>query len=319
MWQDDAANLLRGELEGLLSQVGGNLALRKHLGEAVAQTERPLAGEAVRRRPEGLVPLVVCDAISGHYEQALPVAAAMRFFRAAADVFDDVEDADSPTSLAARYGVALATNVATGLLILGEKAIARLVARGVAGGLVVRVFDAVNSYHLTACGGQHEDLSSAPGTPVSEEEYLEIAARKSASQVECTFLVGALVAGARSEIASLFATLGRNYGMAAQIANDIQGTLEGTDILRRKMTLPAIYALAQTDGEAHSRLEAALDPGVTVPPDVVQVRQLLFDVGAIHYAMLKMDMYKQSARDTLSRIRSAGIPTERLQTFLGLG
>src|SRR5512139_840285 len=121
MWQDDAAGLLQGELETLMSQVGHGTALRSQLEDALAESAPRLAGEGDRRRPEGLVPLAVCDAISGHYDQALPAAAGMRCFRAAADAFDDAEDADSPTSLAARYGMAIAVNVATTLLVLGEK------------------------------------------------------------------------------------------------------------------------------------------------------------------------------------------------------
>ena len=306
MWQDDAAGLLREEMRVLLSLVTDAGGLRERLGEALTQGEN---------RPEGIVPLAVCDAISGHYEQALPAAAAMRFFRAAADVFDDIEDADSPVSLAARYGPAVAINAATTLLVLGEKALARLAIRGLAGDVIVRVLDAVNSYHLTACAGQHRDLSTVPGTPLAEDEYLEILAMKSASEVECAYVIGALVAGARPEMVDLFATLGRNHGMAAQIADDIQGTIEGTDIFKRKATLPAIYALTQANGEARSQIQAAFDIRHAGMPDVQRVRQLLFDLGAIHYATLKMGMYRQSASDALSRIDSSGVSTTRLRTM----
>ena len=308
MWQDDAAGLLREEMGALLSLVTNTGGLYERLGEALAQGED---------RPEGLVPLAVCDAISGRFEQALPAAAAMRFFRAAADVFDDVEDADSPVSLAARYGPAVAVNVATTLLVLGEKALARLAIRGLAGDIIVRLLDAVNSYHLTACAGQHRDLSAVQGTPLTEEEYLEMTAMKSASEVECAYVIGALVAGARPEMVDLLATIGREHGMAAQIADDIQETVEGTGTLKRKMTLPVIYAFAQADGEARLQLQAAFDARSAGAPDVQRIRQLLFDLGAVHYATLRMEMYRQNAIDALSKIDSLGANTTRLQTMLG--
>ena len=101
---------------------------------------------------------MVSDAISGHYEQAVPAAAAIQLLKAAAEVFDDIEDADSSDSLASRYGLAAATNAATTLIILAEKAIARLKGRGVADDSIIRILDAINSYYTTACAGQHLDL-----------------------------------------------------------------------------------------------------------------------------------------------------------------
>jgi geranylgeranyl pyrophosphate synthase len=83
----------------------------------------------------------------------------LQFFMAAGDVFVDIEDNDSPQSLSAKYGSAVATNVATTLLVLGEKSIARLKEKNVDANTIVRILDATNSYYIDACTGQHMDLS----------------------------------------------------------------------------------------------------------------------------------------------------------------
>jgi len=43
----------------------------------------------------------------------LPATAALQLLRSAADVFDDIEDADNTESVPAKYGIALAANTAS--------------------------------------------------------------------------------------------------------------------------------------------------------------------------------------------------------------
>jgi geranylgeranyl pyrophosphate synthase len=316
MLQERQAKLLREEIEALLAPLSDFAGLYDLVKEPLIRARRGLAIDAAHDRLWPLLPLMVCEAISGNYEHALPAAAAIQLLKGAAEVFDDIEDADSSDSLLTRYGLAAATNTATTLLVLAEKAIARLKGRGVADSTIVRVVDEVNSYYATACAGQYLDLSLAAGITISEDTYLRVAAMKSASQVECACCIGALLATTEQQFISLFSTFGRNLGMASQVANDIQGITGGSDIMNRRITLPVIYALDQTDGQARSELEAAFRRQCEAAPDPAQIRDLLFGVGAIHYAMIKTEFYKQRARDVLSEAEAAGASVERLKLFL---
>jgi len=316
MWQERQAELLRDEIVALLAPLSDTAGFYDLVKEPLTKARRGLAPETMHDRPWALLPLIVCESICGHYEHALPAAAALQLLMAAGDVFDDIEDADSSESLSARYGSAVATNVATALLILAEKAITRLKERGVEDCITVRVMEAVNSFYVTACAGQHLDLSITSEIRVSEDIYLKVTGMKSASQVECACRIGALLATTNQELIDAFATFGQNLGMASQIANDIQGITGGSDLMKRRITLPVIYALVQTDGEIRSQLEAAFRKQCESAPDLRQIRDLLFGVGAIHYATIKMEFYKQRARDALSEAEVAGASVERLKLFL---
>jgi geranylgeranyl pyrophosphate synthase len=316
MWQERQTEKLRREIEELLVPLSDAGGLRDLIKEALTQGRRGLGAEVVHDKPWPLLPLVVCDAISGHYEHALPAAVALQLFMAAGDVFDDIEDADSSESLSARYGSAIAINVANTLIIMGQAAITRLKARGVADCIIVRVMDVVNSYCTTACAGQHLDLSLASKMDVSEDIYVRVTGMKSASQVECACHIGALLANANQKLVDMFAKFGHNLGMAAQITNDILGITHGSDILKNKMTLPVIYTLTQTGGKARNQLELTFSKQSEPMLDATQIRDLLFRTGAIHYAMIKMESYKQQALDTLSKAEGAGARVERLKTFL---
>jgi len=317
MWQERQAELLQEEIQAVLSALSEAGDLYALVKEPLTKGRRALAAESAQEQPWPLLPLIVCEAICEHYEQALPAAVAIQFFIAAGDVFDDIEDADSSESLAARHGAAVATNVATTLLILAETAIARLKRKGVEDYVIIRVMDAVNSFYTTACTGQHLDLSLTPDIAISEDRYLKVICMKSASQIECACHIGALLATENERLIDTFGIFGHNLGMAAQITNDIQGIIRGSDILNHKITLPVVYALAQSDGKARHQLEITFSRQTELTPDPIRIRDLLFHLGAVHYATLKMEYYKQRALDILSKAVRAGADVERLKLFLG--
>ena len=316
MHQERQVDGLREEIEALLAPLSGTPDFYCLVREPLSKLRRGLVAKNTHDRLWPLLPLMVCEAISSHYERSLPAAAAMQLFMAAADVFDDIEDADSPESLPARHGTAVATNVATALLILAEKGLTRLKERGVEDCITVRAMDAINSFYTTACAGQHQDISGGSDASVSEDTYLTVAHLKSATTMECACYLGALLGKGNQEIIDMFTRFGYNLGMASQIANDIDGITQGSDILKRKVTLPVIYALAQADGEAHRQLESAFLKTSECFPDPVQTRDLLFRTGAMHYATIKMEFYKQQALDLLYEAREAGASIESLKLFL---
>jgi len=317
MWQERQAELLREEIEVLLKPLSEIRGLYDLAKEPLAKPRRGLSVDVSYDHPWSLLPLIVCEAICGHYEHAIPAAAAFQLLLGAGDVFDDIEDADSSESLSSRYGSAVATNVATTLLILAEKAITRLKRKGRKDGLIVHIIDVVNSYYITACAGQHLDLSLNFEMAVLEDVYLRVITMKSASQIECSCRVGALLANTKQELVEIFAKFGYNLGIASQISNDIQGVINGSDIANRTITLPLIYALNQASSRVSNQLKLVFRrPSESLLVDTEQIRDLLFRTGAIHYATIEMEFYKQRAMDILSKAEAAGARVERLKLFL---
>jgi geranylgeranyl pyrophosphate synthase len=315
-WQKESARLLKDEIEDVLSALSGTGELRDLVREPLTKTRRGLALDIEHDRPWSLLPLIVSEAICSEYERALPAAAAFQFLLAAGDVFDDIEDADSSDSIYAKYGLAVAISVASTLLILGECSLTRLKSRGIDADIIVRTIEAVNSFYTTACAGQHLDLTVETRLSESEDTYLKIIGMKSAAQLECTCHVGALLAGASQKLINAFALFGRNLGMASQIGNDIQGIISGHDIIKQKITLPVIFALNLPDNEIRDKLIPVFQKQSSPVQDSEPVRKLLFYTGAIHYATVKMDLYKQKATDILSNIQETGANVEKLKLFL---
>ena len=314
MYQERQAKLLANETEEIISSLVTETGFYLLVKEALVKARKASTTKTAYSKPWPILPLMVCEAISEHYDHAIPAAVALELLKAAAEVFDDTEDTDSSESIQARYGTAEAVNIATTLFVLAEKAIARLTTRGVANHIIIRVFDVVNSLCSNACIGQHLDFSISPNI-VTEEMYLKIAGMKSASQIECVCHVGALLATEDEELVEKFALFGYNLGLASQIANDIQGITRGSDILKRKITLPIIYALSHTNSQDHIQIKAIFNKSSNSVPDPKKISNILLQIGAIHYAIVKLEFYKQKAQDILSYAKKKGANVESLKIF----
>jgi geranylgeranyl pyrophosphate synthase len=317
MLQAELNRLLQEEIENVLVPLSDDVDFYNLVRVPLAKVRQELVADNMRGKVWGTLPLIVCDGICGRFKHVLPLCAGLELLKAAAEVFDDIEDADSAESLSAKYGTPLAINTASTLLILAEKAFTRLNNRGVDSAIVVSLIDTVNSYYTIACTGQHLDLSLRSEEAISEDDYMRIIAMKSASVVECACYTGALLAAANQETKKSMKIFGHNLGMASQIANDIKGVTSLRDIRKRKITLPAIFALGQTDGETHQQLEQFfMRPETKLLSSPVQIGNLLFSTGAIQYATIKMELYKQQAMDILIELEQMGIKVEQLQQFL---
>lgn len=313
IWLRKQADLVNNEIVVLLASLSDTVGFCDIIRESLTGVRRGIGYETERYKPWYLLPAVVCEAISGYCEHAAPASAALQLFMAAGEVFDDIEDADAPGSLFARYGTAIATNAATALVILAERAISRLKEKGVADCIIVSVVAAVNSFYSVACAGQHLDLSLSD---VSEDMYLRIASMKSASTTECACHIGALLATANQALTDSFTLFGYNLGMASQIANDIHGIISRRDIIDHKITLPVVYALAHTEGETYNQLESAFKRQPESNCDLMETTALLFNSGAVHYSMIKMETYKQHALDILDELENTGYDVKKLKLFL---
>jgi geranylgeranyl pyrophosphate synthase len=314
MQQERQAGLLHEEIEKVLASLSGTGGFLAEIKEAVTNTSRGISANNGQDMPWSLLPLMVCEAVGGASERALPAAAAVVFFKAAADVFDDIEDADTPDSLSSKYGAAVATNVATALLFVAEKALLRLKGRGVDNSDVLRCIDVINSYYLSACAGQHLDIVSSRGS-LSEERYLKIIELKTALQMQCACHIGALLGKGNNEMIDIFSDAGRCLGMAAQIANDIHGVTEGNDIIAQKISLPAIYALVNSNGPGRGMLEALFVKNNDEVTRADEIKEMLFQTGAIQYAIIKMETYRQECLQRLMEARRMGAHVEYLDPF----
>jgi competence protein ComQ len=314
MWQSKQLTILREEVEAVLACIDNTGSIYRIISDGINRAGLRKADTS--NQPWCLLPMVICEGVCGRCDQAIPVAAALHFFRAAADIFDDIEDQDSPDSLSAIYGDPIAINAATTLLMLAQKAIGRSAEKGVSAETVLHLLEVINGYYIDACSGQYLDLVGFEKRIPSEQEYIEIAGKKSATTVQCACHTGVLLGDVKSRLVEVLTRFGYNLGMGFQIADDLEGIVRGSDIKTHKVTLPVIYAFTVAEGNDIKLLKQAYIEREESPLMITQIRDLLFRIGVVQYALIRIESYRQRARDVLRNAEKEGFNSQRLEPFL---
>ncbi len=117
----------------------------------------------------------------------------------------------------------------------------------------------------TVCEGELQQTDASGNYETSIDEYFQIIEKKTAALCACATLLGAHFAGADSKSAGQWETVGRDFGLAFQIVDDILdlrgedeacGKTLGTDLETAKPTLPILLALAD---ESNGQRELWID------------------------------------------------------------
>jgi geranylgeranyl diphosphate synthase type I len=120
--------------------------------------------------------------------------------------------------------------------------------------------------HFRMCEGQAFDIGFETATFVTFDEYVRMIEGKTAALLAVACELGALSAGAPAERASAYSRVGRAYGLAFQVRDDVLGTWgrteetgkpSGADIRRRKWSFPVAWALAQPPSADRTIVEEA--------------------------------------------------------------
>jgi octaprenyl-diphosphate synthase len=230
----------------------------------------------------------------GDPSQAVRLAAAVELLHTASLIHDDINDRSDmrrgTASVNAQWGNGLA-------LLIGDFVFVKLL--GLAASFDSKVFRVLADSCSDIVEGETLGMLHRGDTGMTEETYLSIVTRLTASLFAASGELGALVAEATAEQVEALREYGLNLGIAFQIRDDTLDLVGETDTLgkpvtsdleRGKMSLATLYALncVNETGEDILSWEPA------------RVDRLLLDTGAIEYAMSKAREYSVRAKRPLS-------------------
>ncbi len=156
------------------------------------------------------------------------------------------------------------------------------------------------------CEGELRQIANRGNFALSELEYFDIVAAKTAELCACCCQLGAHYAGADEETAERLARYGRGLGTAFQIADDLldvvgdegeAGKSLGTDLEKQKPTLPLIRTLERAGTEQRERILAILQNGAA--DRYRQLMPWMRRFGAVGYARGQARSFATSARREL--------------------
>jgi geranylgeranyl diphosphate synthase type I len=286
--------------------------MRYHLGW-IDENGRPRDGTSGKAlRP--VLCLMACEATCGRYEPALPVAAALELVHNFSLIHDDIQDDDRerrhrPTVWSI-WGKPQAINAGTAMRILANAALSRMELLGVGPQKRLALQNRLDETTLRLIEGQYLDIDFENRPVVRLSDYLEMVEGKTASLIACALQMGAMVGTEDASVQLCYAEMGKALGFAFQICDDILGIWgdtaqtgkpAGNDIVRRKKSLPIVYAIEKSrDGQRQRLLD--LYRGTISDREVGEVLAVLDDLAVRPAAEALVAEYSARARAALDRI-----------------
>jgi len=240
--------------------------------------------------------LLSCQAVGGNTPQAIPAAAAVELIHNFSLIHDDIEDASyerhhRPT-VWKLWGQSQAINAGDAMFTLAYLALARLREKGIACQKIVNCTEMLSGACLKLCEGQYLDVEYENRLDITVQDYLDMAARKTAALFAVSTSLGAYLGSEDSGLVDSFRLFGRELGVAFQIHDDVLGIWgapetigkSADDICRRKKTLPVIYGLQSSKGAARKSLGKLYSQEAIEDKDIKKVTEILGNLGARDYA-----------------------------------
>ncbi|MBB6327189.1 octaprenyl-diphosphate synthase [Algoriphagus iocasae] len=154
--------------------------------------------------------------------------------------------------------------------------------------------------------GELLQIAKARKLDITEEVYYQIIRQKTASLIASCCAVGASSNQDDPELIDKMRNFGEKVGMAFQIKDDLFdygedeiGKPVGIDIKEKKMTLPLIYALNQSDWLEKRKIISLIRNRSEDKKAVNEVIQYVKQSGGLEYAKTVMNSFYQEALDIL--------------------
>lgn len=155
--------------------------------------------------------------------------------------------------------------------------------------------------------GELLQMEKARKLDITEEIYFNIIRQKTASLIASCCASGAASVSEDKEVIEQMRLFGETVGIAFQIRDDLFdygsdsniGKPTGIDIKEKKMTLPLIYALNNSDRSEKRFIINTIKNHNTDEKRVAQVIAMVRDKGGIEYTVKRMKEFQQKALSML--------------------
>jgi octaprenyl-diphosphate synthase len=315
-----ASEVLRGlyapiaeELEAVESLLQRELSSNNPFVDRLAQHGFRLGGK--RLRP-ALV-LLSAKACGGIRPEHLTLAAMVEVIHTATLIHDDVLDEATIRRHLDTVNARWNNEVS---ILLGDYLLARAIclASSLDDNFACR---AISESARHMCEGELRQIESRGNYDISEADYFEIIAGKTAALTACCCGLGSHYAGAELAVCEALSRYGHDVGVAFQIADDVLdmvgeeaavGKSLGTDLLKQKATLPLIRLLGTVAPSQRAEITALLSRSGNHHRDVLRPWFERHD--AISYARQRAGEFTRRACDELATLPG----TEAHQSLVGL-
>ena len=284
------------------------------------------------KRVRATLALLWCEAFSGEYRQAIPLAVAYELAHASALIQDDIIDRSDRRrgreSIVAKYGLSNAILASDLLLFYVPKMVAKYSTLDSA--RLARIFDLVGEACRATTWGEFLDLEMARHDGWSEREYEEMIRLKTSTLLSAPCASGAIVGGADDEQVALASRFGEAVGMAYQVQDDaldlvgdesLLGKPVLTDLRGGKKSVVLMHCADRCSDEDRGFIFGLMNrTGRYETDEVARLKALIENTGSLEYARGKVLRYTDQAKEALEPVPESRAKSlrEELTGYLAL-
>lgn len=171
-----------------------------------------------------------------------------------------------------------------------------------------RILDVLIGVTQVMVEGELLQLTRLRKIDVTEDEYLELAYRKTACLFSACLRLGALLAGKSEKDELKLASCGTNLGLAFQVVDDLLdftsseeklGKPIGNDLREGKVTLPLIAVLRQCRPDEARKISTVLEERGFGSVQFAEILELIERYGTLQVAQAKALEFAELARNCL--------------------
>jgi len=161
------------------------------------------------------------------------------------------------------------------------------------------------------CRGEINQNLQRNNWQLTEQQYIQIIADKTAALFSNACLSGAQIAGSDEETARALADIGLNFGIAFQLADDLIDLTgdekltgkKGCDLENANATLPLIRLIYSTGDTQKPDLINKLRKAGNDKALLNEIKIMLKEQGCLTYTRQKIEEYKNRALDSIGAIK----------------
>ena len=270
--------------------------------------------------------LLACEANGGRAGTALPAAVSLELIHRFSLIHDDIQDRDEtrhhhPT-LWAVWGEPRSLVAGNALRVIADMALWGLVAQGLDFEDALTATGLLTEAYLLMIEGQYLDISYEGRPDIGIRDYLEMTSRKTGALIQCSLTLGALIGAQDAGAIEAFRKCGRSLGFVFQIRDDVLGIWGdesstgkpvGSDIRRKKNTLPVVYAMSRAEGADATLLREIYGGEDVAEEDVSSVLEIMDKVKAMQFAQDLASEHAEQATDALAATELAPGAREHIE------
>ncbi len=175
----------------------------------------------------------------------------------------------------------------------------------------LRVLDILSNASAVIAEGEVLQLSAAANLNTTEDIYLQVVRGKTAALFAAACEVGGVIAKADETVIDALRTYGDALGIAFQIVDDLLdyggasaslGKNTGDDFRERKLTLPAILAIAKATPQERAFWERVFGRGEQNDADLQEAMQLMAKYQSLEETQARAIAYADQAAEALAVI-----------------